>query len=94
MENIQHTVLGVEINWNKFTYFLKGDIMEFNNMYIVMLNDLSDFYYDIPVLVEANSEKEAKIKVLKSLSKIKEKYKEAVFEISHIDKLNDLIIIN
>ena len=59
--------------------------------YVVMLHDNNEFYFDIPILVKARSNKEAEEKVSIFLPNNIENYDVAEFEIAYSEKLSDLI---
>lgn len=59
--------------------------------YVVMLHDNNEFYFDIPILVKAKSNKEAEEKVSIFLPNNIENYDDAEFEITYSKKLSDLM---
>jgi len=59
--------------------------------YVVMLHDNNEFYFDIPILVKAKSNKEAEEKVSIFLPNNIENYDDAEFEIAYSKKLSDLM---
>lgn len=59
--------------------------------YVVMLHDNNEFYFDIPILVKAKSNKEAEEKVSIFLPNNIENYDNAEFKITYSKKLSDLM---